>query len=502
MNTFRMIRGVGIGVGSMALLSACAGNTYLPETTDAQPAVATTQQAAGQPTIESSGVTTAATSQPATQSARPSMQAYRVADGAIKVDGRLDEWPTMPIEKGYARVAIARERDTLKFPLMRGALMGPADFSVYPEAAVDDQYLYISANITDQIMMHAGTAETAWDGDDFEVYVDASPADKRFAEGINTNSKQFIFVPENIMDGVEGTFIWHAKDNPGVKAASRLTPMGYTIEVAIPKALFPNWKADTNLDAVGFEIQCGDLDTPGPLGHDAGPKTQIFVMQPAQHFMSSAKLGLLKIDEQVTPVHNEPRMYKLTADYAEAQKILDRWSAPVNLGGVAPNWSALLDPANPLTRKAVAFVLERNPMMDDPAKLIAILDEKPVEGIEQITQEARPYAMIALAERKQLPAQKTFDLFAKSDDLILAQTAIWCLGKNGDKSIAPKLAEIYPGAKDLTKEYIAMSLAELGDATGAATLRDLVVRDGGQWSGERSAELLEQLGLPVPEMDQ
>ncbi len=424
--------------------------------------------------------------------ARPVMRALRVRDGAIVVDGRFDDWPACAFAAPYERVA-----DSLacaQGPLIQaghGAWLGSDDLSAHVRAAVDSTTLYVSATVRDQLLFNEGNADAPWVGDEFEIFLDANPPAQRFQPGTNENFAQFIFVPEHLWQHTTGTFIWRSAKYPGVVAASRITPLGYTIEVAIPKDVVPYWKAHHELDSIGFDVQIGDIDSPGLIGHDAGPKINMELLQPYPHFNSAAQLSTLQFDPALTTsTPRKARPDHTLPGYEAAQKLLDHFDAP----GIERQANAALKHAD-LARKAALFILsKREELPADTQAIAAILRAPEDKSRGGFTLDARVYALMALAERRQLPAAEALTRYGASDDLVLQQTALWAIGLNGDRSVAPALAKLFPTTTGLTQEIAAISLARLGDKTSVPLLKTIAQRDRGQSFGILSQQLLSALG--------
>ena len=426
---------------------------------------------------------------------RPLMHGVRVPDGAIVLDGRADDWNFAFPSRGYVMSAAAPSH--FNPVLMRGVWNGPDDLSYRMMAATDSKYLYLIVLVRDSLLYNGGDEENPkapWRGDDVEVYIDANPPHGRFQKGLNENTEQLIFVPEHLWAGEKGTPVWGAGNFAGVRAASRLTPTGYVMEVAIPKAIFPNWKAHPDIDSIGFDMMVGDIDSPGVIGHDPGEKLEMFLLDTHPHFESPANLGLLQF-EQTPPRSGAKPATKdeVLPGYAAAQSILDHWDAP----GIEKKANEAL--ARPgLAQKAALFLFYRRPELSpDMGAMVAALKKKPGGALGSPLLDGRPYAMLALAERHQLPAAELFDGYAQNADPDLAQAFLYGLGLNGDKSIVPRLAKLYPTATGYTQDIIAVSLAELGDRTGVPTLKASGFGDAepNQPFAKRCKALLETLGI-------
>ena len=438
---------------------------------------------------------------PARADVRLVLHSARVPNGAIRVDGRLDDWAKLPASAEYRKTAA--ETPLLGDYAQKAPWTGPDDLSFTLMTAHDSKYLYLGASVRDQVLINEGGLEDPWVGDDFEVFIDASPPATRYGTGVNENCLQLTFVPQRLWNGSSQTFVWDAQKRPGVVAVSRVTPTGYTIEIKIPKALFPNWKATPDLSEIGFDVMVSDNDWPGLSGHDAGGKEAMFALQPDQHFRTAAKLGTLLLDRSVArwlAVPAPPDGADLP-DYAEAQRLLDHFDGR-NIGREIDRALHSRD----ISRKAALFILANRPKLaGDTAQMIDTLTPPDPLPADWSAIDPRVYAMIALTARGKLPAAVVARLYGSSDDVVLRSTALYCLGKNGDKSIVSELVRLYKAsegsiqtpAKGNDHEIIACSLAELGDATGADMLQMVVARDRTQRTGRRCAELLKQLGIAV-----
>ncbi len=438
---------------------------------------------------------------PAYAEDRPVLHAARVPDGAIRVDGRLDDWAQVPASPEYRKTAA--QASLLASYAQRAPWTGADDLSFTLLTAHDTNYLYVAASVRDQVLINEGGPDDPWIGDDFEVFIDASPPALRYADGINENCLHFTFVPQRLWNGSSETFVANVQRLPGVLAVSRLTPTGYTIEVKIPKALLPNWKTHPDLRDIGFDVMLSDNDWPGLYGHDAGGKEAMFALQPGMHFRSSEKLGTLVLDASTAA----PAGKALPPDgadlpgYAFAQRLLDHFDNPQ----VEREIGRALR-SHDISRKAALFVLARRPdLAGDTSRIIDALTAPNPLPTHWPAIDPRVYAMIALSKRGKLPTADVVRLYESSDDVVFRHTALYCLGKNADKSIIPELVRLYQAsaggnyetAKGIDHEIIACSLAELGDPTGAETLQMVIARDKTQRTGVHCAKLLKQLGSAV-----
>ena len=186
---------------------------------------------------------------------RPETRALTVAEGAIAIDGRDDDWRALGQPLDTVRSAASDARHVTFAFTDRGVYSGSEDISLTSWLAADKTNLYVLAEVHDQLLINDAGADDCFAGDDFEVFIDANPPAARFGEKYNENVRQLIFVPGLVNPRFPNTFVWKAEQNPGVTAASRLRPWGYSIEIKIPKALFPNWAANPDMDSIGFDIE-------------------------------------------------------------------------------------------------------------------------------------------------------------------------------------------------------------------------------------------------------
>ena len=425
---------------------------------------------------------------------RPVMPAVRVRTGAIAIDGRLEDWPKAAFSPKYQRVADSPEfSSSILTQAGHGPWLGKDDLSAQICAAIDGKTLYLCGTVRDQLLFNEGTVDTPWVGDEFELFLDVNPPEKRFVSGTNENFAQFIFVPAHLWEKQPTNFIWSTVKKHAVSAASRLTPLGYTFEIAVPMAVLPYWNEHKDMDSIGFDMQIGDIDSPGIIGHDAGPKINMEFLQPFPHFKSTVELSTLQFDAKVTKSKRYKTAPEKLPGYAAAQKLLDNFDAL----DIARQANAMLGKAD-LARKAALFILsKRADLTADVPAILAILQEPEDTTSTGFLLDARVYAFMALAERKKLPAADILRQYGASKDMVLQQTALWAIGLNGDRSVAPELVNLLAVNSGLTQEIIAVSLARLGDNSGAAILKTIAVRDRGQSFGILSLKLLKELGIDV-----
>ena len=436
--------------------------------------------------------------------ARPHVNALRVPDGAITIDGADDDWRLLgkPLER--CQFTADNPKNWAFGNTDRGTYAGKDDCSFTGWLATDSKFLYILADVHDQLLINTAGAENAYCGDDFEVFIDAGTPEQRFAAKRGENAHQCIFLPAHVNAAFPDGLIWHAKDNPGVKMASRLRPWGYTIEVAIPKALFPNWVAHPDMDSVAFDLQVTDADAPGVDWMHPALKGDLLLLSPAPHFQSSEKLGVLTLESAVTPQPTVQRMGvrppsipvmdalfkdKKIKDTLKAQVLLDCVGMPY-VGRFAA--MAVASPA-PILRKAGVEVFALRSEISAPVPALQAM-LAPAPGPEPLPDaDLRTYALMALAERKQCPLAKYFDLYATASDNALRLTVVWCAGVNGDHAMVPKLLALLTNTNLRVRLMAAISLGALGDPAALPALHKMMDSDPHQYGRGQAKNAIEQI---------
>ena len=313
---------------------------------------------------------------------RPQATAIRVPDGAITIDGRDTDWQRTGDAMARCRIVSDTKEKITLWEAVFGDYTGPQDASLVTTVAHDSQYLYILTDVHDQLLINEATADTPFNGDDFEIFIDASPAGTRYTTNKVPDYRQFIFLPGHMNLDFPQPLIWREKSVPGVQTASRLRPWGYTMEVRIPKALCPNWQANPALDAIGFEVTIADSDTAGIDCHHPSVKSSCYTLSPGQHHSSTEKLAQLTLDQ--TPVAlsdvkaarekelSVTQLCKLVKNASEqnaeeiAQRVLDAIDSPT-IGKIA---DAALHSRQEVVRKAGAYVLFQRKEVLAPVKVL------------------------------------------------------------------------------------------------------------------------------------
>jgi len=423
--------------------------------------------------------------------ARKEVAAVRVPDGAITVDGQFTEWPGIVGLEKY-RLAADTEKNLYFTNTDRGVYGGPADCSMEAWLAADAQMIYLFANVHDQSLFNDTRPDNPFEGDDFEVFIDANPPEARFAPAKNDNVKQFIFVPRYINPQMPLGFIWQREQFPGLLMNSRLTSWGYQIEIGIPKALFPAWKAHPEgADSFGFDAQAVDADSPGQDGPHTSLKYACILLSSGVHFQNSVDYSNVKIDAQpatlaVMPAASQ-RLVDIDALLAQlptvreadipllAQGMLD-YMGDARIAQVIP---LALESKSPVLRKTALFILAKRPEVPAPVdKLLAIatppkdLTYGQVDGHDILC-----YTLVALAQRHQLPVDGWFGFYPRLAAPQVVLTYCWALGVNGDRHATPLLAKLLYDSNLRIRIKAAMALGELKDPAALPALDEMAAND-------------------------
>jgi hypothetical protein len=454
--------------------------------------------------------------------ARPTATALRVPDGTIAVDGSAADWDRIA---SIIRGTVTSGAEALWLPAEAelGVWTGADDSSFTVAIVHDAAYLYLFAQVHDQALCNYATADDPFTGDDFEVFISAGPDDVRF-EKKTADFRQLVFLPGRVNPAFPKTLIWQEKENPGVQAASRITLRGYVIEVRIPKALFPNWKAHPNLASIGFDCQINDADAPGIDCHHPSVKGARQLLSLGRHFQSPMDMGLLTLETtpmKLLPYRKGPVPMPTKQLIAALKKLKsdDHGSLPehavsrLDEKDAAQIAEAALQNDNPAARRAGALMLALRPELQAPVERLQFLCQPaftPVQARNEWLPLEHPdiyaYYIRAVGERSAfLPSKKSSAignldpspllrigdlpvLFVNTHDAPLRLTYLYCLGGNGDKAATPVLLPLLKDKGLRTRQQAAMALALLKDPAALPALREMEKSDPDPY-GKKQATL-------------
>jgi len=176
------------------------------------------------------------------------------------IDGNLSEWYQSP--GGFE---IEEENVTWG----KAKWQGEADLSGTLWLYWDKNFIYLAADIVDDVFIQDKSGKDLWLGDHLEF--DLDPEYKPGAKGIFTD-KQFMmgFSPGNLQntgdplfDMLPEYYIWAPadKEDANINVAALRTEKGYTLEARIPWGLF-GIKPKQGM-ILGIDLHISDTDTPG-----------------------------------------------------------------------------------------------------------------------------------------------------------------------------------------------------------------------------------------------
>jgi len=435
---------------------------------------------------------------------RPEVTAIRVPDGAITVDGFDADWQGAGDALARCRASCADKANLGSVMSQRGEWSGPDDCSLAVWLATDSQHFYVLGDVRDQILTNTSSVAMPFFGDDFEIFIDASPPAARFAQTKSENFRQLIFVPAYVNPEWPQTLIWEAATNPGVTAASRLRPWGYTIEIRVPKALFPHWKQNPDMDSIGFDVMLADADAPGVDAVHPAIKCAFHLLQVGSHFMGPARLSLAKLEtqpvqladvQQAAPPAADQLVEALKAATTEtaeslAQHVLDY--LPTDQAGKVAD--AAFACAQKPVKRAGLFIYAQRPQLPAPAPaLVAMLEPGASNYGSFSDHDLRQYAMIALARRGKLPVDRFFGFYTRVDAPPVRLTYVWALGVNANRAIVPELCKLLYDGNLRVRMMAALSLSALGDPAAIAPLQEMAANDPHHYGQNQASLAIKQL---------
>lgn len=179
--------------------------------------------------------------------------AYRVEQPPT-LDGRLTEWTG---ERALVPYLVYTAKD--------GDWTGTADLSGAFYVAWDEDFLYLGAEVTDDLHVQTQTGAKLYQGDDIEIQVDADLAGDFSSDALSDDDGQLGFSPGDWDALRPEAYIWRppALEQPGsmIRLAARAVGPGYVLEAAIPWWVLGGRPALET--AVGFCLSLSDNDAPG-----------------------------------------------------------------------------------------------------------------------------------------------------------------------------------------------------------------------------------------------
>jgi hypothetical protein len=186
--------------------------------------------------------------------ARPNGDVVHAAPAATAplIDGDLSDWPALPYQATIP---------TYK-PENWG---GPQDNSFTFGLAWDASYLYVAAAVVDDVHVQTQHNELIYKGDSLEVLFDSDLEGDFDVPHLDGDDYQLGLSPGAFNGDSPEAWLWFPASRSGaangVRLAAKPAGQGYTLEAAIPWALFNVSPAGGS--RFGFVMSSSDNDTPG-----------------------------------------------------------------------------------------------------------------------------------------------------------------------------------------------------------------------------------------------
>ncbi len=197
------------------------------------------------------------------------------------VDGDLSEWPDLP---NLADQIVYRPENWT----------GPADLSGRFAVAWDAQALYLAVLATDETRVQTQQGELIFRGDSVEVLLDADLAGDFSRAQLDADDYQLGLSPGPLTGGGEApdAYRWFPRGQAGrpggLALGARPTEAGYTLEAALPWALFSLTPAPGA--RFGFTLALSDNDTP-----DTADQQSLVASVPGRRLTDPTTWGTLEL---------------------------------------------------------------------------------------------------------------------------------------------------------------------------------------------------------------
>ncbi len=159
-------------------------------------------------------------------------------DPPIAVDGDLGDWNVVPNAMTLS--------DAAQVVWGAGMWNDAADLSGTVHIAWRNEYLFVAAEVTDDMIRQTQRGDSLWKGDHIELYLDVSPEVEPDRNSFGEGQFQIAISPGNfgetgdpLIDTEPEVFVYRPLKGPaaGALVASKQTEHGYTLEAAIPWTL-------------------------------------------------------------------------------------------------------------------------------------------------------------------------------------------------------------------------------------------------------------------------
>lgn len=181
-------------------------------------------------------------------------------DPPFAIDGDLADWTNVPVASvlsGAPHVTIGKNN-----------WKSPADLSATIHLAWPNEFLFVAAQVSDDVLRQSQRGANLWKGDHIELYLDTAPDAEPQRTALGAGQFHFGFSPGNFQNTgdaladlpPEATVFSPANGTAnGVLVAAKRSENGYTLEAAIPWTML-GLKAGV---ATPLKIEAGVSDTDG-----------------------------------------------------------------------------------------------------------------------------------------------------------------------------------------------------------------------------------------------
>ena len=179
--------------------------------------------------------------------------------GLLSIDGDLADWSAASCNKLGAADQITYGE--------AANWQGEHDLSAVACFLWDQDNLYLSVDVTDDVLEQQFSGVDLWHGDHVELWVDTQLQLDFDSQHESADDFQLGFSPGNFDAVAPDIFIWTPPTPPEgygsrIEYASRRTTTGYTVEARLPKLVLKGLRLEPQ-HAFGLTVAVSDTDTPG-----------------------------------------------------------------------------------------------------------------------------------------------------------------------------------------------------------------------------------------------
>lgn len=441
---------------------------------------------------------------------RKSFSGLAVPNGSITIDGYSKDWKAFgeSLEK-VKQTSIKPKLRKRSFGVNGSAYGGPNDLSFTLYTAADQDHFYALIRVKDHFLANyamstAGSKlpKKIYTGDDIEIFIDANPPEKRFAQKHNKNTSQIMIAPSFSAPGqteAHKEFFLHRPlpEKPDVEVATRHFAWGYVIEISVPKSLYPHWQANPEMASIGFELEVHDADDFGSLYFGEGNLEAIrWLNHTEPHFKSPRFYSLLNFDVNTQPVESTstPELKPLKRSFVtlskpgEAKRVAQ---ALYDRIGLAQQSASALNAAaihrNPTIKNAAVYILSRNlevTLEESVAENWIQYLKTPPKNSEGLNRSKSQLGLmlIALGARQMLPTDAIYHYYARAFDTLendpgLRLNFLFALKLQNDPQIANQIRNLLSDGDYRIRTTAIQLLYHLGDTSFKKTLVQLKKMD-------------------------